>query len=118
MHSELGTACETMVRSNVISFRKTVESKKQGILELNSVKERLKAFQEKCVFVPADKASDSISVVCKRYYLEVICKELGLCPCSTSSNTYILKTKDPNKIVGKHISHMKSLGFKEDTMSA
>ena len=67
-----------MVRSKVNSLRKTVESKRHGILELNLVKECLKEFQEKYVFVPADKAANNIIVVCKRHYLEVICKELGL----------------------------------------
>ena len=83
-----------MVRSKVNSLRKTIESKGHGILELNSVKECLKELQEKYVFVPADKASNNIIVVCKRYYLEVICKELDLWPCTTSSDTCIPETMD------------------------
>ena len=47
-----------MVRSKVNSLRKKVESKRQGILELNSVKECLKKLQEKYVFVPADEADE------------------------------------------------------------
>ena len=48
-----------MVRSKVNSPRKkTVESKRHGNLELNSVKECLKELQEKYVFVPADKAAN------------------------------------------------------------
>ena len=76
-----------MVRSKVNSLTKTVESKKQGILELNSVKECLKELQEKYVFAPADKAANNITVVCKCYYLEVICKELGPWSGTTSSHT-------------------------------
>ena len=67
-----------IVRSKVNSLRKTVESKRQGILELNLVKQCLKELQEKYVFVPADETANNIIVVCNRYYLEVICKELGL----------------------------------------
>ena len=78
-----------MVRSKVNSLRKTVEFKRQGILELNSVKECSKELQEKYVFVPADKAANNIIVVCTRYYLEVICKELGLCPGTTSGDTFL-----------------------------
>ena len=106
-----------IVLSGVNSLRKTVESKRQGILELNSVKESLKELQEKYVFVPADKAANNIIVVCKRYYVKVICKELGLWPGTTSSNTYIPETMDPKEISRNHISHMKSLGFKEDNLS-
>ena len=81
------------------------------------MKECLKELQEKFVFVPADKAANNIIVVCKHYYLEVICKELGLWTSTTSSNTYIPETMDPKEISGNHISHMKSLGFKEDSLS-
>ena len=101
---------EQMVRSEVNSLRKTVESKSQGILELNSVKECLKELQEKYMFVPADKAANNIIMVCKRYCLEVICKELGI-------DTYIPETMDPKEISGNHMSYMKSHGFKEDNLS-
>ena len=77
----------------------------------------LDELQEKYVFVPADKASNNIIVVCKHHYLEVICKELGLWPGATSSDTYIPETMDPKEISGNHISYMKSLGFKEDNLS-
>ena len=49
---------EEMVRSKGNSLRKTVESKTQRILELNSVKKCSKELQEKYVFIPADQASD------------------------------------------------------------
>ena len=54
-----------MIRSNVDSLRKTVESKRNGILKLNLVKECLKELQKKHVFVLQDKAADNIIVVCK-----------------------------------------------------
>ena len=79
-----------MVRSKVnsrIQKEKAVESKRQGILELNSVKECCNELQEKYIFVPADKTANNIIVVCKSYYLEVICKELGLWPGTSSSDT-------------------------------
>ena len=41
----------------------------------------------------------------------------GLWPGATSSDTYIPETMDPKEISGSHISHMKSLGFKEDNLS-
>ena len=106
-----------MVRCKANNLRKTVESKRQEILELNSVKECSKELQEKYVFVPADKAANNIIVVCKRYHLEVICKELGQWPDTTSSDTQIAETMDSKEISGNHISYMKSLAFKEDNPS-
>ena len=106
-----------IVRSKVNSLRKTVESKRQGILELSSVKQCLKELQEKYVFVPADKAGNNIIVVCKRSYLQVICKELFLWPGTTSSETYSPKNMDPTEISRNNISYMKFLGFKDDNLS-
>ena len=106
-----------VVRSEVNSLRKTVESKRQGILELNLVKECLKEFQEKYVFVLADKAANNITVVCKRYYLELIREELSVWPGATSSDTCIPETMDSKEISGNYISYMKSLGFKGDNLS-
>ena len=78
----------------------------------------LKELQKKYVFVPADKAANSIILVCNRYYLEVICKELGLWQVTTSSGTYIPETMDTIEISGNNISYMKiSLTFKEDNLS-
>ena len=68
------------------------------------------------MFVLVDKAANNIILACKHYHLEVICKELGLWPGTTNSDTYILETMDPNKIIGNHISYMESLGFKEDSL--
>ncbi len=33
---------------------------------------------EKLVFVPADKAGNNVFIVCKRYYIETLIKELGM----------------------------------------
>ena len=62
----------------IIYSEEESQSKRQGILELNSVKECLQELQEKYVFVPADKAANIIIVVCKRYCLKVIYEKLGL----------------------------------------
>ena len=97
-----------MVRSKVNSLRKTVKSKRQGILEPNSVRESLKELKEKCVFIQADKAANNRIVVCKRCYLEEIYKGLGLWPGTTCSDIYIPATIDPKESSGNHILHMKS----------
>ena len=69
------------------------------------------------MFIPADKAANNIIVVCKRYYLEVICKEQGLWSGATSSDTYIPETMDLKEISRNHISYMKSLGLKKNNLS-
>ena len=61
------------------------------------------------MFVLADKATNNIIVVCKRYYLDVICKELGLWPGATSNHTYIPETMDTKEIRGNHICFLKEI---------
>ena len=101
-----------MAKSKVNSLRKTLKFKRQGILKL-SVKECLKELQEKYVFVLAN----IIIVICKHYYLEVICKELSFWPGTESGDTYIAEVMDLNEIIGNRISYVKCLGFKENNLS-
>ena len=76
-------------------------------------KEFLKELQEKYVFVSAN----IIIVICKHYYLKVICKELSFWPSTESGDTYIAEVRDLNEIIGNRISYVKCLGFKEDNLS-
>ena len=55
--------------------------------------------------MPADKAVDNIIVVCKRYYMVVVCKELGLWPGTKSSETFIPEVMVPKKSMAT-LSHM------------
>ena len=48
-----------------------------------NVKACLSDLHNKYVFVPADKAPNNIIIICKRYYIETLIKELGLDNCST-----------------------------------
>jgi len=36
----------------------------------------LRNFLDRYVLVPADKAGNNVIIICKKYYKEVICKEL------------------------------------------
>ena len=46
----------------------------------------LNILQEQYVMCPIDKAADNIAFICKKYYVQVLLKELGLL--SATSNTY------------------------------
>ena len=43
----------------------------------------LSDLHNKYVSVPADKAPNNIIIICKRYHIETLIKELGLDNCST-----------------------------------
>ena len=55
---------------------------------------------ENYVLVPADKAANNVIVVCKKYYLDVVLKELE------STNTYQEVHSDCSSVVSRHLKYM------------
>ena len=82
------------------------------VLQNVDVKACLSDLHDKYVFVPADKAPNNI-IICKRYYIETLIKELGLDNCSTptGNSTYISCQMSSENIVNSHYTFMKSLGI-------
>ena len=54
------------------------------------------------MLVPADKAANNVIVVCKKYYLEVVMKEI------TETSTYEHINKESLNVVNEHLSFMNS----------
>ena len=82
------------------------------VLQNVDVKACLSHLHNKYVFVPADKAPNNIIIICKRYYIETLIKELGLDNCSTptGNSTYTSCQMSSEDIVNIHDTFMKSLG--------
>ena len=83
------------------------------MLQNVDVKACLSDLHNKYVFVPADKASNKIIIICKRYYIETLIKELGLDNCSTptGNSTYTSCQMSSEDIVNTHNTFMTSLGI-------
>ena len=83
------------------------------VLQNADVKACLSDLHNKYVFVPADKAPNNILIICKRYYIETLIKELGLDNCSTptGNSTYTSCQMSSEDIVNTHDTFMKSLGI-------
>ncbi len=76
----------------------------------------LRKFQEKFVIVPADKASDNYIFVCKHYYLQVLCKELGIAQhlgtfAVAGNGVYERVSLDLQSILRNHKAYASYLGF-------
>ena len=70
---------------------------------MKSFKRKIEKLHSKYIFVPADKTANNVTIICKRYYVEVLKSELN----STSSYVPAELTKD--KLLLRHIdSHTKS----------
>ena len=61
-------------------------SKVKQVLKDPKVISYLNILQEQCVMCPIDRAANDIDFICKKYYVQVLLKELGLL--NTTSNTY------------------------------
>ena len=59
----------------------------------------LNKLHENFVLVPADKASNNVIVVCKKYYLDVVIKELSL------NNTYKEVHNNNVNIISRHLDY-------------
>ena len=83
------------------------------VLQNVDVKACLSDLHKKYVFVPADKAPNSIIIICKRYYIETLIKELRLDNCSTptGNSTYTSCQMSSEDIVNTHDTFLKSLGI-------
>ena len=83
------------------------------VLQNADVKACLSNLHNKYVFVPADKAPNNIIIICKRYYIETLIKELGLDNSSTTTgnSAYIPCQMSSEDIVNTHDTFMKSFGI-------
>ena len=88
-----------------------IQSPKQKILNDPDVKDTLRRLCD-FVVVPADKAANNVIVVCKRYYIKTLIKELGINTTNISPNfTYIQSTDSFDEILKSHCKFIESVGL-------
>ena len=88
--NELFTSIESKINST------TIPKHKKPILEQDSVNGYLSQLHELYVITPTDKATNNISVICKKYYLETLINELENTP------SYELVNQSKDSIVDAH----------------
>ena len=79
--------------------RKIIKRKKH-VLKSRINLDNLNKLHDNFVLVPTDKASNNVIVVCKKYYLDVVIKELSL------NNTYKEVHSDCVNIISRHLDYM------------
>ena len=73
------------------------------------VKKALDDLHDKFVITPVDKANGNIAVICKRYYAEVLAKELGLKGHMNANQTYCeITNKSSNDLINQHLKDLDS----------
>ena len=74
----------------ISSLKEKVRLPKQKIPNDADVKDTMRKLLDDFVLVPADKTANNVIVVCKKYYIESLIKELGTNTTNISPNsTYI-----------------------------
>ena len=64
------------------------------------------------MFAPADKAGNNVIIVCKRYYIETLVKELGMDKLTSDNPTYQPCDIPVDTIINTHLLFATSVGLK------
>ena len=100
------------IEGRIFKLKQNFKKPTGKVLQNAEVKACLSDLHNKYVFVPADKAPNNIIIICKRYHMETLIKELGLDNCSTPrrKSAYTSCQMSSEDIVNTHDTFMKSLG--------
>ena len=110
--SEWKDQIKELVVERISSLKEKIQSPKQKILNDSDVNNTLRRLHDDFVSVAADKAANNVIVVCKRYYIETLIKELGINTTNISPNsTYIPSTDSFDKILKSHCKFIESGGL-------
>ncbi len=102
------------IKSNVqmLMKKRSVITRKRILLSSPYMKRILSNLHEEFVFVPTDKASNNIAVICKSFYIQQSLKELGLFTEPDDKNlgneTYVMIDKDVKSITDRHTKYLKT----------
>ena len=79
-------------------------------LKRKDVQTYLKNLQKHFVLVPIDKASNNIAIICKRFYVEVILKEVGVLG-DLGNPTYTHADSESIDIISENCEYTSRLGY-------
>ena len=89
------------ITRKIASLRsKHINKRKKHILKTRKHLESLKTLHDRYVLVPADKAANNVIVVCRKYYLEIVIREI------TTTTTYEHVSESVTDIVTRHLQFM------------
>ena len=91
---------ECILRRIQLLRNKHINRRKKHILKSRRHLDYLHEFQCKYILVPADKAANNVLVVCRKYYLDVVLRELG------TTSTYEHIDRDCACVVAEHLCFM------------
>ena len=112
--SEWVKSIRKLVKQRIGRLRRVMSTKYDSIFKDPNVSAELTDIHDRFVLTPADKASNNIVFVCKKYYYECLIRELGLNNPSKNP-TYTATTLSQSEILDNHNSVLLSFGIKVNT---
>ena len=79
-------------------LRKMASGKFNNVLNKKKVQQDLEILKQKFVFVPVDKASNNVAIICKKYYLQSLSNELH------NTLTFRLDNSSEEEVIANHQS--------------
>ena len=77
------------------------------VLQADNVKEYISDLHRKFVICPIDKAGHNFAIVCKKFYIDVLKKELGIDKVVSGNEVYKPVSESSEEIVTKHVGILK-----------
>ena len=87
--SEWKDQLKELVADRISNLKGHFKSPKCKVLAQSDVKDTLHKLHANYVLVPADKAANNVIIVCKKYYIDTLVKELGINNVNINNPTYI-----------------------------
>ena len=103
--SEWVKSIRSLIKQHISGLRTHMSTRTINIFIEPDLINTLSELHDKYVVVPADKASNNIVFICKKYYFNCLRSELDLCSTCTQVNpTYIQTSLSKKEILGNRRS--------------
>ena len=99
-----------VVKRRIRRLKHSVNTRSECIFRDPDVVHELSRLHENFVIFPADKASNNYTFVCKKHYVDILSKELGL-HSLPGNPTYNLKYFSASEVLDNHKSALFSFGI-------
>ena len=109
--SEWKDQLKELVIDRISNLKGHFKSPKCKVLDQPDVKDTLHKLHTNYVLVPADKAANNVIVVCKKYYIDTLVKELGINNINSNNPTYIPIDDSFETIIKSHNQFITSVGL-------
>ena len=109
--SEWKDQLKELVADRISNLKGHFKSPKCKVLDKPDVKDTLHKLHANYVLVPADQAANNVIIVCKKYYIDTLVKELGINNVNINNPTYIPIDDSFETIMKSHNQFITSVGL-------